>query len=69
LYTRGLGTTTATYRRLRPAAEAATLAKIAAQEHILTKPRRAISTTNFSLRASQARTRQQTRDEGEAEAK
>jgi hypothetical protein len=45
------------------------MVKITAQEHILTKPRRAIPTTIFSLRAWQARTRQRTRDEGEAEAK
>jgi len=43
--------------------------KIAAQEQILTKPRPPISTTNLSLRAWQARTRQQTRDDREAEAK
>jgi hypothetical protein len=54
---------------LNSAAEAAELVKIAAQEHILTKPRRPISTTNFSLRAWQSRTRQQTRDDREAEAK
>jgi hypothetical protein len=69
VYTDGLGTTTTTSRRLWPAAEAAELVKIAAQEHILTKPRRQISTTNFSLRAWQARSRQQTRDNREAEAK
>jgi hypothetical protein len=62
-YTSGLGTTTTTSRRLWPAAEAAELVKIAAQEHILSKPRRPISTTDFSLRAWEARTRQQTWDD------
>jgi hypothetical protein len=69
LYTSGLGTTTTTSRRLWPAARAAELVKVAAQEHILTKPRRPISPTNFGLRAWQAGSRQQTRDDREAEAK
>jgi hypothetical protein len=69
-YTSGLGATTTTSRRLWPAAEADELVKIAAQEHILSKPRRPIVATNFSLRAWQARTtRQPTRDDREAEAK
>ena len=69
MYTSGLGTTTTTSRRPWPAAEAAELVKIAAQEDILTKPRRPISTANFSLRAWQVRTRQHTRDDREAEAR
>jgi hypothetical protein len=50
-------------RRLWPAAEAAELVKIAAQEHILSKPRRPISTSDFSLGAWEARTTQQTWDD------
>jgi hypothetical protein len=57
--------------RAWPAAEAEAKAIVAAarRERILSKPRRPISETNFSLRAWEARTAQQMRGDREAEAK
>jgi hypothetical protein len=55
--------------RAWPAAEAEAIVAAARRERILSKPRRQISETNFSLRAWGARTTQQMRDDREAEAK
>ena len=54
--------------RAWPAAEAAAIVTAARREHILSKPRRPISETNFSVRAWEARTAQQLRDDREVEA-
>jgi hypothetical protein len=60
--TSGLGITTTSSRRLWSAAEADELVKIAAQEHIIGTPRRPIGETNFSMRAWDARRKQQARE-------
>lgn len=51
--------------RAWPAAEAAAIVTAARRERILSKPRRPISETNFSLRCWDARTQQQMRDDRE----
>jgi hypothetical protein len=55
--------------RAWPVAEANAIIAAARGERILSKPRRPISETNFSLLAWEARTAQQMRGDGEAEAK
>ena len=55
--------------RAWPAAEAEAIVAAARRERILSKPRRPISETNFSLRAWEARTAQQMRGDRESEAK
>ena len=58
-----LGIATTSAKQQWPAAEAAELVRIAAEEHILSRPGQPISSTNFSVRAWEARTAQQMRDE------
>jgi hypothetical protein len=55
--------------RAWPVAEANAIIVAARGERILSKPRRPISETNFSLLAWEGRTAQQMRGDGEAEAK
>jgi hypothetical protein len=55
--------------RAWPVAEANAIIAAARSEGILSKPRRPISETNFSLIAWEARTAQQMWGDGEAEAK
>jgi hypothetical protein len=52
-----------------PAAEANAIIAAARGERMLSKPRRPISETNFSLLAWEGRAAQQMRGDGEAEAK
>jgi hypothetical protein len=54
--------------RAWPAAEANGIIAAARRVRILSKPRRPISETNFSLLAGEARTAQQMRGDREAEA-
>jgi hypothetical protein len=54
--------------RAWPAAEAEAIVAAARRERFLSKPRRPIPETNFSLRAWKARTAQQMRGDREAEA-
>jgi hypothetical protein len=55
--------------RAWPVAEANAIIAAAGAERILSKPRRPVSEANFSLLAWEARTAQQMRGDGEAEAK
>jgi hypothetical protein len=65
----GVGADVAEYVRAWPVAEANAIIAAAGAERILSKPRRPVSEANFSLLAWEARTAQQMRGDGEAEAK